>query len=269
MATPAVKTAGCEQALVREQQTREAFDRLGLPAESLPDHVAIIMDGNGRWARRQGKARMFGHQQGAKSVRAIVTECARLNIKVLTLYSFSLENWKRPTEEVNFLMELYVEYLIAERQEMMDNNVRFVQLGRREGLPGPVRDELDQTIEMTSKNTGLTLALALNYGSRTEITDAVRAISEKVKSGELAAEDIEEQTVADHLYTAQLPVPDPDLLIRTAGELRISNYLLWQISYAEIFVSDVCWPDFGVEYLYEALRSYAGRQRKFGEVVED
>lgn len=233
----------------------------------LPRHIAIIMDGNGRWARQRGKRRMFGHQEGAKAVRAIVTECARLELEVLTLYSFSIENWKRPAEEIEFLMGLYVKYLIAERQEMMDNNVRFVQVGRKQGLPTPVLDELDLTIETTKNNTGLTLALAINYGSRTEITDAVRSIAQEVKSGRLTPSQITQKTVSEHLYTAGLP--DPDLMIRTAGEMRVSNYLLWQISYAELYVSDVCWPDFTVECLHEAIRAYAGRQRKFGAVMDD
>ena len=241
--------------------------KLGLPREALPRHVAVIMDGNGRWAKQQGKLRMFGHQAGARAVRAIVTECARLELEVLTLYSFSVENWKRPAEEVEFLMGLYIKYLIAERQEMMDNNVRFVQVGRRQGLPPRVLEELDLTIQTTKDNTGLTLALAINYGSRTEITDAVRAIAQEVQAGRLAPSQITQKTVADHLYTAGLP--DPDLMIRTAGEMRVSNYLLWQISYAELYVSSVCWPDFKVEQLHEAIRAYAGRNRKYGAVMDD
>ena len=247
-------------------QTAASYAALGLPREATPRHIAVIMDGNGRWARRQGKPRMFGHEQGARAVRAIVTECARLELEVLTLYSFSVENWKRPAEEVEFLMTLYVQYLVAERAEMMDNNIRFVQIGRREGLPGPVLDELDRTTAETAGNTGLTLAVAINYGSRAEITDAVRAIAAKVKAGQLQPEAITEDTISSHLYTAGLP--DPDLLIRTASEMRVSNYLLWQISYAELYVSDVCWPDFGVAHLHEAIRDYARRTRRFGAVVE-
>lgn len=249
-----------------DQQSAEALSRLGLPREALPRHVAVIMDGNGRWAQRQGKPRLFGHQQGALAVRAIVTECARLKMDVLTLYSFSVENWKRPADEVEFLMDLYEEYLIAERQTMMDNNVRFVQIGRREGLAERVLREMDRTSELTAGNTGLTLALALNYGSRTEITDAFRAIAEKIQAGTLKPDQINEQTVSDHLYTAGLP--DPDLLIRTAGEMRVSNYLLWQISYAELYVAEVCWPDFDPEQLRKALHAYAARKRKFGAVID-
>lgn len=249
----------------RAAQTAASLARLGLPREVLPRHIAVIMDGNGRWAQTRGKPRMFGHQQGAKTVRAIVTECARLELDVLTLYSFSIENWKRPAEEVDFLMDLYVEYLQAERDTMIENNVKFAQIGRREGLPARVIDELDRTIELTRDHTGLTLVLAINYGSRAEITDAVRAIARQVERGELSPDAIDEATIDAHLYTHRWP--DPDLLIRTAGEMRVSNYLLWQISYAELYVSDVCWPDFSVDELHAALREYARRVRKYGAVL--
>ncbi len=231
----------------------------------LPRHIAIIMDGNGRWAQAKGKDRTFGHRHGGERIRPLVTECASLGIEVLTLYSFSTENWTRAQEEIDFLMSLYVEYLIAERGELNKNNIRFVQIGRREGLPKNVLDELDQTVALTKNNTGMTLALALNYGSRTEITDAVRDIAQKIKSGTLTPDDITEQTVTDHLYTAGLP--DPDLLIRTAGEMRLSNYLLWQISYAELYVTDICWPDFDLPQLHKALDAFANRKRRFGAVV--
>lgn len=239
--------------------------QLDLPRSVLPNHIAIIMDGNGRWAQAQGKDRTYGHRCGAQAVRAIVTECAKLKLDALTLYSFSTENWTRSPEEIEFLMQLYVEYLIAEREELCENNIRFIQIGRREGLPESVLKELDQTIAVTRSNSGLTLALALNYGSRMEITDACRAIARKVEQGILRASDISEQTICEHLYTASLP--DPDLLIRTAGEMRLSNYLLWQISYAEFYVAPMCWPDFHVPELHEALRAYARRKRKFGSVV--
>ena len=237
---------------------------LDLPRASLPNHVAIIMDGNGRWAQAQGKDRTYGHRCGARAVRAIVTECAKLKLDALTLYSFSTENWTRSPDEVQFLMELYVEYLIAEREELCDNNIRFMQIGRRKGLPTSVLNELDQTIAVTAKNTGLTLALALNYGSRLEITDACRAIAQKVKQGSIDPEAITEHTISEHLYTAGMP--DPDLLIRTAGEMRLSNYLLWQISYAEFYSAPMCWPDFHVPQLHDAFRAYASRKRKFGSV---
>jgi undecaprenyl diphosphate synthase len=259
--------ASDRETLSRAEQTARSLAKLGLPRESLPRHIAVIMDGNGRWARQRGRERTYGHQQGAKTVRAVVTECARLEVEVLTLYSFSVENWSRPQDEVEFLMELYIEYLIKERQEMMENNVKFRQIGRREGLPAPVLAELDETTRQTSTNTGLTLCLAINYGSRAEITDAVRAIADEVKRGELDPQAVDEQTISDHLYTHGLP--DPDLLIRTAGEMRVSNYLLWQISYAELYVAEVCWPEFSVDELHKALRAYAQRTRKFGAVVED
>ena len=238
-----------------------------LPTQRLPRHIAIIMDGNGRWAVRRGLERIRGHEQGATTVQRIVTECARLRKHnggpdYLTLYSFSLENWKRPAEEVGFLMQMYIRYLRQERPTMMENNIRFAQIGRLDHLPEPVLEEVNITLEQTKHNDGLTLVLALNYGSRAEITDAVRAIAEKVRSGELRPEQIDEQMISSHLYTAGMP--DPDLLIRTAGEMRISNYLLWQISYAELFVSDVLWPDFDVPDLHTAIRSFATRNRRFG-----
>ena len=220
------------------------------------------MDGNGRWAIERSLPRIAGHRAGARTVRDIVVECGRMGTKALTLYSFSIENWKRPESEVSGLMSLYLEYLAKERQELIDNNVRFIQVGRRAGLPEKVLSEMDETINATRHCTGLTLALALNYSSRVEITDAVRTIAGKVKAGELDVQQIDEQAISDHLYTAGLP--DPDLLIRTAGEMRISNYLLWQISYAELHVSQRYWPDFTVADLHLAVRDYASRNRRFG-----
>lgn len=231
----------------------------------LPEHIAIIMDGNGRWAQARGKDRSYGHKAGAEVVRPIVTACSDLNIEALTLYAFSTENWTRSSEEIDTLMELYVAYLESERQLFFDNNVRFNQIGRREGLPSEVLDALDRMKEDTKHHTGLTMTLALNYGSRAEITDAVRAIAEKVSEGALAPGAIDQQTIADHLYTAGLP--DPDLLVRTAGEMRLSNYLLWQLSYAEFYVTDVCWPEFTVDELHKALSAFKGRTRRFGGVV--
>lgn len=242
-------------------------DLTDIPANRFPRHIAIIMDGNGRWAVRQGLERIKGHQEGAKTVREIVTECARLRKHhggpdCLTLYSFSIENWKRPVDEVTFLMQMYIDYLRQERVTMMENNIRFNQIGRLENLPEPVLDEVNITLEETKNNTGLILTLALNYGSRAEITDAVKAIAEKVKDGEIDPRDVSEEMISAHLYTHNLP--DPDLLIRTAGEMRISNYLLWQISYAELFVSQTLWPDYGKTHLYEAIRSFSTRNRRFG-----
>ncbi len=239
-------------------------DAPGVPPEQLPGHVAIIMDGNGRWAKQRNQPRIAGHRAGAKSVREVVTECSRLGIGYLTLYSFSTENWKRPDDEVRGLMDLCVEYLVEERRELTDNNIRFLQIGRREGLPAAVLDELDRTTSITSTCTGLTLCLALNYSSRTEITDAMRSIADDVQAGRLEPSEIQERTISERLYTAGLP--DPDLLVRTAGELRVSNYLLWQISYAEIHVTDVYWPDFRIDDLHRALRDYASRNRRFGGI---
>ncbi len=238
---------------------------LGLPREKLPRHIAIIMDGNGRWARQRDLPRILGHEQGAKAVRAIVTHCARLGLEALTLYSFSTENWKRPKEEVDFLMGLYVKYLIAERDTIMSNNVRFLHIGRREGLPAGVLAEMDKTVAMSAANSGLKLCLALNYGSRDEIVDAVRKIAERVREKRLAPSEIDGFEISNSLYTAGLP--DPDLLIRTANERRVSNFLLWQISYAEIHVCPTLWPEFTPADLDEAIRDFAARQRRFGDIA--
>ncbi|HNQ23211.1 MAG TPA: isoprenyl transferase [Phycisphaerae bacterium] len=235
---------------------------LGVTRAQLPRHIAIIMDGNGRWAQQRGQPRIRGHVQGAEAVRTVVTQCARLGIEVLTLYSFSTENWSRPRDEVEFLMRLYVEYLRSERPTIMENNVRFVHLGRRAGLPEDVLAEMDETLHLSRDNTGLAVCLALNYGGRAEIVDAVRKLAERVEGGGLQPADIDEACVGKALYTAGLP--DPDLLIRTAGQRRISNFLLWQISYAEIHVTETLWPNFGVEDLHAAIRDYAGRRRSFG-----
>ncbi len=235
---------------------------LGVAPERMPRHIAIIMDGNGRWARERGLPRIRGHEQGARSVREIVTQCARLGVEVLTLYSFSHENWNRPREEVDFLMGLYGRYLVAERGEIVDNNIRLVHLGRRDGLPEDVLCEMDRTIAASAANTGMKLCLALNYGARTELIDAVQQIAADVAAGDVSLEEITEQRIADALYTAGLP--DPDLLIRTSGEMRISNFLLWQISYAELHVCEAYWPAFDADCLHAAIRDYAGRERRFG-----
>jgi len=239
-------------------------EHLGIAKDRLPRHIAIIMDGNGRWAQRAGLPRISGHEHGARTVRRIVTHCARLGIEALTLYSFSTENWKRPEDEVRFLMELYATYLIAERSTIMDNNVRFLHVGRREGLPPGVLKEMDETVAVSAENTGLKLCLALNYGARDEIVDAVQQLARRVARGDLSPDDIDKAAIADALYTAGLP--DPDLLIRTANERRLSNFLLWQISYAEIYVSDVFWPEFTEDHLNEAILDFAGRYRRFGTV---
>jgi undecaprenyl diphosphate synthase len=225
------------------------------------------MDGNGRWARKQGLPRIRGHEAGARTVREIVIHCARRKMEALTLFSFSTENWKRPPDEVEFLMGLYAQYLVAERDTILNNNVRFLHVGRRAGLCGNVLHEMDTTIAMSRANTGLKLCLALNYGSRDEIVDAVRIIAEKVQDGRIRVGDIDEAAISNELYTAGLP--DPDLLIRTAGERRISNFLLWQISYAELYISGKNWPEFTPADLDAAIDDFAGRERRYGGVQED
>ena len=233
-----------------------------VPVEKRPRHVAIIMDGNGRWAQKRKLERIRGHQKGAVTVRCITEECARLGIDQLTLYCLSSENWKRPQNELDFLMHLLQVYLIQERQTMLDNNISLKVIGRRERLPEDVQREINKSIEMTASNTGPCLCLAINYGGRSEIADAVRCIGRKILKGELKPEDIVEETISNHLYTAGMS--DPDLLIRTAGEMRVSNYLLWQISYAEIWVTQKMWPDFEVEDFRDSIRDYAKRVRRFG-----
>lgn len=230
----------------------------------MPRHIAVIMDGNGRWAKARSLPRFHGHREGAQAVRRLMTEATKLGIEYITLYSFSIENWNRPADEVAQLMALYVEYMASERQTLVENNIRLMQIGRRDKLPPETIVELEKTIEATRTCTGPTMVLAVNYSSRAEITDGVRAIAERVAKGELDPSDITEDTVSDSLYTADLP--DPDLLIRTSGEMRLSNYLLWQISYAELYVTDTLWPDFSERDLHDAIRSYAARERRFGRV---
>jgi undecaprenyl diphosphate synthase len=234
----------------------------GLDPERLPRHIAVIMDGNGRWAQRRGLPRVEGHRRGVQSVRSTIEECCRLGIEQLTLYCLSIENWKRPREELDFLMALLHQYLLAERAEIMEQNIRFTTIGRRSELPDNVLTEMDENIRLSSGNTGTTLCLAINYGGRTEIVDAVRRLAQQTASKELAPEAIDEDTVSNALYSAGMP--DPDLLIRTAGEMRVSNFLLWQISYAELWVTEKCWPDFDRATLHEALRDFATRERRFG-----
>jgi undecaprenyl diphosphate synthase len=238
------------------------LERLGLRPDQLPAHVAIIMDGNGRWAQRRGLPRVLGHRAGIKSVRAVVEESCRLGLQHLTLYCLSVENWKRPQRELGFLMRLLRHFLVIERDELVERNVRLTMIGRREGLPPDVLDELDRTIDLTSAHTGLTLCLAINYGGRAEITDAARRLAEDVRSGRINPAEVDEDAFESYLSTAG--TPDPDLMIRTAGEMRVSNYLLWQISYAELWVTDVLWPDFRADQFLAAVADYARRKRKFG-----
>jgi undecaprenyl diphosphate synthase len=233
-----------------------------VPREKRPRHIAVIMDGNGRWARQQGLPRIEGHRRGVASVRRITEECSRLGIEQLTLYCLSSENWKRPPEELDFLMHLLEQYMIEERNEIMEQDIRVAVIGRREGIPPDALREIDKTLALSRGNTGLRLCLAINYGGRAELVDAVRRIADQVRAGRLDTAQIDEQTIDAHLYTAGMP--EPDLLIRTAGELRVSNFLLWQISYAEIWVTDLCWPEFDEAQLHRAIRSFASRDRRFG-----
>ncbi len=231
-------------------------------AEGIPRHVAIIMDGNGRWAAQRGFERSFGHRNGAASVRRAIHAVKDLGIEVLTLYSFSTDNWKRPNKEVDALMQLCETYCLGEREALVRENIRFRVIGRREGLPDNVLEALDGLTLTTQNNTGPTLCLAINYGSRQEIVDAAQKLACAVSKGELNPEDIDESALSSEMYTADLP--DPDLLIRTAGELRLSNFLLWQLSYCELYATDVLWPDFTHEHLFQAIRAYANRQRRYG-----
>lgn len=249
-------------------QTRKAdpLAAVGVPHNQLPRHVAIIMDGNGRWAQRRGFMRMFGHEQGAEAVRDVTRACAELDLGQLTLYAFSLENWKRPKRETSVLMRLLSRFLVNERPELMENNVRLVTIGDVEKLPARPLRELARTMEMTAGNRGLTLCLALSYGARQEIVRAFRRLGEDVKSGLLDPAEIDEGMIERALFTRDMPAPD--LLIRTAGEMRVSNFLLWQISYAEFYVTDVLWPDFRRDHLYEALRAYSRRKRRYGGISD-
>jgi len=231
---------------------------------SLPQHVAVIMDGNGRWAKQRGLPRVEGHRQGAESARIIIRTAGEIGIKYLTLYAFSAENWNRPKDEVDALMKYLIHYLKTETPELNKNNVRLEVIGQIYRLPENVQDHLRKSMATLSKNNGLTLVMALSYGSRIEIVDAVRDIAGKVKRGKLDPADINEQVFAQHLYTRNLP--DPDLLIRTSGEMRVSNFLLWQISYAELVITPTLWPDFRKPQFFAALDEYARRHRRFGGV---
>ena len=234
---------------------------------AFPAHIAIIMDGNGRWAERRGLQRILGHREGIASVREITTECARMGVESLTLYAFSAENWKRPALEVRTLMQLLRLFLSKERATLMDNDVRLSAIGRLDQLPKSALAELRRTEELTRRNGGMLLRLALSYGSRSEIADALKRVIEDARAGRIAEAEVDEETLRRYLYDPA--TPDPDLVIRTAGELRLSNFLLWQASYSELFVSPVCWPEFRKNELHEALRAYASRKRKFGGLEQD
>jgi len=232
--------------------------------QAVPGHVAIIMDGNGRWATRRGLPRVAGHREGVKTARAIVRAAGELGLQYLTLYAFSTENWSRPHTEVTMLMKLLEEAIYRELPELMQRNVRLRVIGRPTGVPGHVRRGLDRVVSETQANTGLNLLMAFNYGGRDELVDAFRALARRVSTGELAPDAISESDVSQALYTAD--IPDPDLLIRTSGEMRISNFLLWQIAYTELWVTPTLWPDFGPADLYRAVADFQGRTRRFGGV---
>ncbi len=247
-----------------EEKIEKTAERLGLATEQIPRHIAIIMDGNGRWAQKKGLPRAQGHQQGGKRVETIALRCVDFGIESLTLYSFSIENWERPKAEINTLMHLYSQYLVGIRPMMKKNNVKLIHLGRLAQLPAAVKKDLTKTMEITAGNTGMTLALALNYGGRTEIVDATQKIAQQYKKGQLRLKDIDEECISRHLYTAGFA--EPDLLIRTANEMRISNFLLWQISYSEFYVTKTLWPDFKKLNLEKAILAYAKRDRRFGTI---
>ncbi len=237
-----------------------------MPLEKRPRHIAVIMDGNGRWAQQRGLPRIEGHRHGVASVRRTTEECARLDIQQLTLYCLSSENWKRPQAELDFLLHLLQQYMIEERSTIARQNIQVEVIGRRAGIPDDVLREMDKTVEMSRENSGLRLCLAINYGGRAELLDAVADIARQAKAGKLDPDELSEATLAANLYTAGMP--DPDLLIRTAGEMRVSNFLLWQISYAEIWVTELPWPEFDQQQLHRAIRDFAARKRSFGGLDE-
>ena len=232
----------------------------------IPQHIAIILDGNGRWAKKRGLPRTAGHQEGAMNVREITKLCANIGIKALTVYAFSTENWKRPDEEVKFLMKLPIKFFNEFAPELVENNIRLKVIGNVEELPIDLQQKVLEISELTKNNTKMTLTIALNYGSQDEIKQAVQAIATEVKNGQLNVEDINEDVIDQHLMTSDLP--PLDLMIRTSGELRISNYLLWQLAYAELYFTSIAWPDFKEEQLYEALLDYQKRNRRFGALNE-
>ena len=234
--------------------------------ERIPSHVAVIMDGNGRWAKKQGQERIFGHHNGVDSVDKVTEAAGELGIKYLTLYAFSTENWNRPESDVLGLMEILSSALKNNISKIMKNNVRLVMIGDRSRLSELTIKNMEEAEDMTKDNTGLTLILAISYSSRWEIVDAVKQIAHKVKIGEICAEEIDERIFSDHLATRN--IPDPDLLIRTSGELRISNFLMWQLSYSELYFTDICWPEFKKEEFYQAILDYQMRERRFGKTSE-
>ncbi len=233
---------------------------------NIPKHIAVIMDGNGRWAQKQGAMRIFGHKNAIKAVRETTESCAELGVEYLTLYAFSTENWSRPKAEVDALMEILVETIRKEVPTLMKNNVRLQTIGNTKTLPNRCQENLEKAIAKTKDNTGLTLILALSYSGRWEIVQAVKKIAQKVKEGAIEVDDIGIETFDNSLSTAS--IPDPELMVRTSGEMRISNFLLWQLAYTELYVTETLWPDFRKENLYEAILSYQGRERRFGKTSE-
>ena len=234
--------------------------------DKLPKHVAIIMDGNGRWAKKQSKIRIFGHKVGVKAVRDTVEGAAEIGLSYLTLYAFSSENWNRPKKEIDALMELLVNSILDETKTLMENNIRLQAIGNLEDLPKKCLHNLNNTIEKTRKNSQMTLVLALSYSSKKEVAQAVKDIVKKVQNGKLNSNDINEETIQNHLFTQN--IPDPELLIRTSGEQRISNFLLWQIAYSELYFTNILWPDFRRDNLFEAIVNYQKRERRFGKTSE-
>ncbi len=237
-----------------------------ISSENLPQHVAVIMDGNGRWARQRGAERIFGHQNAIKAVRDTTEGCAELGIKILTLYAFSTENWMRPKYEVDAIMKLLVSTIRKETDTLIKNKVKLATIGDIQSLPGTCQQELQESIDITSQNDGLTLVLALSYSGRWEILEAVKGLAAKAKNGLLDVDDIDAELFAKYLHTKN--IPDPELLIRTSGEMRISNFMLWQIAYTELYITEVLWPDFRKEHLHEALLWYQKRERRFGKISE-
>ena len=248
--------------LLKDASPKEStlLDKLDL--KSLPQHIAVIMDGNGRWAQRRHLPRIAGHRAGVKAARQIIESCARLKLPCLTLYAFSLENWRRPQAEVDFLMRLLREYLSRELPSIHKNNIKLQVIGRAEQLPDAVRLDIEEGMRLTASNTGMKLVVALNYGARAELVDAFNLLLKQAKASGASDFQADEQLISDHLYTAGLP--DPDLLIRTSGEMRVSNFLLWQIAYAEMYVTETLWPDFSRECLLEALLDFQKRERRYG-----
>jgi undecaprenyl diphosphate synthase len=252
--------------LLQTKQREEARLLEQLETSRFPQHIAIIMDGNGRWAQRRHLPRIAGHRAGVASARQVIESCARLGIQALTLYAFSMENWRRPKTEIDFLMRLLREYLRKELPEIHRNNIRLIVIGRLDHLPEAVRKDVQDAMDFTAKNSGMKLTVALNYGGRAELVDAFNSILDHVRNNGSTFPRVDEKIISEHLYTAGLP--DPDLLIRTSGEMRVSNFLLWQIAYAEIYVTETLWPDFNRVRLLEALLEFQKRERRYGGLNE-